>query len=160
VNWIREDPVLQEWLTDTEANLLSDDRPKDLPVWKALLLYQGFDIKRILRIMCANRDTYFKEKGLEEVVADLMVGDRKVIFSYSNQKSMMNDIYFLIFLFVKPRSTNKKYTSKPLQQVKDITDWLSEKYWIDSTVNDPMASIDTDLITVPRIVACFPGKIC
>jgi hypothetical protein len=44
--------------------------------------------------------------------------------------------------------------------VKDITDWLFEKYGIDTTVNDPMASLDADLITVPRIVACFPGKIC
>jgi hypothetical protein len=44
--------------------------------------------------------------------------------------------------------------------VKDITDWLIEKYGIDATVNDPMASLDSDLITVPRIVACFPGKIC
>jgi hypothetical protein len=42
--------------------------------------------------MCANRDTYFKEKGIVEVFAELMVGGSKVIFSYSNQKSMVNDI--------------------------------------------------------------------
>jgi hypothetical protein len=41
------------------------DRLKDywatlqyLPVWKALLLYQGFDIKRILQVMLANKRTY------------------------------------------------------------------------------------------------------
>jgi hypothetical protein len=61
-------------------------------VWKALLLYQGFGIKRILRNMCANRDTYLEDKGLEEVVAELMVGGSKVTFSYSNQQSMVNDI--------------------------------------------------------------------
>jgi hypothetical protein len=44
--------------------------------------------------------------------------------------------------------------------VKDITDWLIKKYGSDTTVNDPMASLDSDLITVPRIAACLPGKIC
>jgi hypothetical protein len=63
-----------------------------LPEGKALLLYQGFDIKRILRNMCANRDTYLEDKGHEEVVEELMVGGSKVIFSYSYQQSMVNDI--------------------------------------------------------------------
>jgi hypothetical protein len=110
--------------------------------------------------MCANRDTFLKEKGLEEVVAELMIGGSKVIISYSNQQCIVSDIEFLKILFAERVSTNKKYTSKSLQQVKDITDRLIEKYGIDTTVNDPMASLDTDLITVPRIVACFPGKIC
>jgi hypothetical protein len=44
--------------------------------------------------------------------------------------------------------------------VKDITGWLIEKFGIDTTVNVPIASLDPDLITVPRIVACFPGNIC
>jgi hypothetical protein len=81
--------VRQQYLWNDRIALLQH---KGLPVWKALLLYQGFDIKRILRNMCANRDTYLKDKGLEEVVAKLMVGGSKVIFCYSNQQSMVNDV--------------------------------------------------------------------
>jgi hypothetical protein len=73
---------------------------------------------------------------------------------------MAADIQFLIFLFAERGSTNKKYTAKSIDQVKVITDWLIEKYDIDITINAPLASLPPDTVTIPRIVACFPAKIC
>jgi hypothetical protein len=49
ISWLREDPELADWLSDAEANIPSNDRMANMPVWKALTLYQGFDIKRIAR---------------------------------------------------------------------------------------------------------------
>jgi hypothetical protein len=45
------DEEIHEWLTDAEGQLLASDRMIMLTVWKSILLYQGFDIKRILRNM-------------------------------------------------------------------------------------------------------------
>jgi hypothetical protein len=62
-------------------------------------------------------------------------------------------------MFSERRSTNKKYTSKSTDTVKQMMDWMIEKYGINTTVNAPLTSLDPDTITIPRIVACFPAKI-
>lgn len=160
ITWLREDPTLHAWLTDAEGNLLASDRRTQLPVWKAIFQYQGFDIKRILRNMVKNYDKYLTDKQLSEVKFSVIVNNQPREFVYTNKETMMADIEFLIFLFAERGSTNKKYTGKSIDQVKVITDWLVEKYGLDTDVNLPLTSLAPDTITIPRIVACFPGKIC
>jgi hypothetical protein len=43
IQWLREDPVLSEWLTDAEQAVLISDRIQELPMWKALTLYLGLN---------------------------------------------------------------------------------------------------------------------
>jgi hypothetical protein len=156
--WLREDPELAEWLTEAEADILASDRLQDLPVWKAVLTNQGFDIKRIVRNMIKSFKTYMELSEPREVTVDV-VGGRKTAFRYTNRESMASDIEFLIFFFAG-RPTKTKYIAKSHKEISTITNWLIEKYKIDITVNLPLTAIDPDVVTIPRIFACFPTKIC
>lgn len=159
IRWLREDEILRGWLTDAEATLLASDRINELPIWKALLQYQGFDIKRILRNMFRAREDYMQRVEFHQVEVQLRVGQREVGFIYTNRETMAFDIEFLIFLFAERGSTNAKYVQKSIPELGQITDWLIEKYGIDIHVNLPLTALDPDLVTLPRIVACFPAKI-
>jgi hypothetical protein len=157
IRWLREDDKLAEWLTAAEGDLLASDRINQLPVWKALLSYQGFDRKRILRNMIRSKREYDDTKEIQTVRINTRVGHEERVFVYTNKETMAADIEFLIFLFVERGSTNRNYTTKSLGEVAG---WLIEKYKIDITVNKPLTALAPDVVTLPRIVACFPGKIC
>jgi hypothetical protein len=155
IAWLREDKTIAEWLTDAEAQVLINQRLDDLPVWKALTLYQGFDMKRTVRNMFSSYRTYIRDKERQEVAVQLKVGSELRDFRYNNHETIASDVELLIFLFA-----NRKYTAKSHPELKTITDWLIEKYGINVTVNLPLAALDPDVVTIPRIVACFPGKVC
>jgi hypothetical protein len=63
-------------------------------------------------------------------------------------------------MFPERGSTNKIYTFKSTDTVKQMMDWMIQKYGINTIVNAPLTCLDPDTITIPRIVACFPAKIC
>nr|QQM16266.1 putative nucleocapsid protein [Degsystermes virus] len=160
VRWLREDEEIRIWLTRAEAQVLENERLMELPIWKALLQYQGFDIKRIVRNMVRTSREYIRTAEYQEVNIRLRIGDQEHDFNYSNTQTMAMDVEFIIFLFSERGSTNAKYTNKSLEQVTMIMNWMIEKYNINITVNAPMTALDPDMVTVPRIVACFPAKIC
>jgi len=160
ITWLRQDREIAEWLTEAEAAILECDRLQDLPVWKGVLTYQGFDIKRILRNMRESFKTYMELSEPREETIDIVVHGRKIAFRYTNRESMVKDIEFLIFFFAEGGPTNTKYTAKSHKDISTITNWLIEKYKINITVNLPLTAIGPDVVTIPRIVACFPGKIC
>jgi hypothetical protein len=172
ISWLREDEQIAEWLTEAEATLLSSDRRNNLPVWEAILEYQRSDkkiirqstnikdLKRTMRNMIKNRDYYMETKDLQRVEIRVRVGDEDRTISYTNRETMVSDMEFLIFFFAKHGFTNRKYTSKSLEEVSMIAGWLIEKYGIDISVNLPLTAIAPDVVTLPRIVACFPAKVC
>jgi hypothetical protein len=123
-------------------------------------LYLGFDIKRIVKNMIRSKNIYVAQKDRKEVKMNVRVGNEEREFRYSNFEDMSYDIEFLIFLFAERGSTYRKYTSKSVDQIKVITDWLIEKYGMNTEVNLPLTALGPDIVTIPRIVACFPAKIC
>jgi hypothetical protein len=163
IEWLEEDPETRQWLTRIKEDFLARDIRHELPVMKAVELpvtkavYQGFDVKRILTNMFRSRREYEKENEIMRVETLLPVGSEERLFVYTNKEEMSTDIEFLIFLFAERVSINRKYTNKPLKQV---IEWLIEKYRIDITVKQPLTALAPDIVTLPRIVACFPAKIC
>jgi len=160
ITWLREDPEIAKWLTEAEADILENDRRQDLPLWKAVVKYQGFDGKRIVKNMMRSFKTYMELSEPREETIDIVVGGRKTAFRYTNRESMLKDVEFLIYFFAEGGPTNPKYTAKSRKEISTIINWLIEKYKIDITVNHPLTTIDPDVVTIPRIVACFPGKVC
>jgi hypothetical protein len=114
----------------------------------------------IIKNMIATRDSVEPLKPLEHINIDFKFGSETKRFTYSNKESLVSDIEFIIFLFAERGSTNKKYISKSLEGVQTIMGWLIEKYGINVVVNAPLTALQPDVVTIPRIVACFPAKIC
>lgn len=158
--WLREDASITQWFDDTQEQILEDDRYADLPIWKAIMQYQGFDIKRIIRLMKTNSNAYVATQATETVKMEVTIDGVKREFKYTNKEAIMMDIEFIIYMFSERGSTNAKYTSKSTPALTKIAGWMVEKYGIDITINKPLSSLGPDVITVPRIVSCFPGKIC
>jgi hypothetical protein len=112
---LRQDEVISGWLTEAECTLLASDRLSQLPVWKAILMYQCFDIKRIIRNVIQLRRNYMDTKETERIEIRVRVGHAERAFVYTNKETMSCGIEFLIFLFAERGSTNRKYTSKSLE---------------------------------------------
>lgn len=159
-DWIKQDVSLAGWLTASEENVFMNNDPNMLVLWNQATLYQGFDIKRILRIMKVAYDTYTNEADNYNVEVIFVVNGAQQTFRYSNKESMARDVSFLCFLFSTRGSTWEKFQAKSIEQLSTITDWLKAKYQIDDSVNDANSSLDPDTVTIPRIAACFPVKMC
>jgi hypothetical protein len=110
--------------------------------------------------MIKNKNHYLANTERAGVGTDIQIGSETRTFEYTNHESLASDIEFLIFSFLERGSTISKYKDKLPNTLKTITDWLVEKYKINITVNQPLTSLKPDIITIPRIVACFPGKVC
>lgn len=158
--FLSEDATIATWLTDEQRRVLEGQQLEELPIWRALLLYQGFDLKRIIRNMIARRREYQDRVAFEEVRQNLRVGDREVEFVYNNQESMAKDLELIIFLFAERGNTVDKITEKSIPVVATIIGWLTEKYELDTTNHAPGTALLPDVVTISRIVSCFPVKIC
>lgn len=62
--------------------------------------------------------------------------------------------------FATRGSVWKKFNSKRFSELDSVIGFLQTKYNIDGDVRDSNVSLSPDLITIPRIAACFPFKIC
>lgn len=158
--WLNDDPDIKAWLTDAELNVLKTTEDATLKLWKALTQYQGFDIKHIIRKMIINRKSYEASAIRLDTSIALTVNGKTENFAYTNLETMASDIKFLIFLFAARGSKWEKFTSKSYKEVNTIMDWMASKYQLDKKVNDPNAALGPDIITIPRIAACFPAVIC
>lgn len=159
-DWIKQDESLNTWLTPNEQNVFMNNDPNMLVLWNQATLYQGFDIKRILRIMKVAYETYSTDTDEQNVEVVFTINGVQQTFRYSNKESMARDVSFLCFLFSTRGSTWEKFQAKSIEQLSIITDWLKAKYQIDDSVNDANSSLDPDTVTIPRIAACFPVKMC
>lgn len=158
--WIKEDQTLAEWLTVEEEAIVLNNDPDILELWSLFTQYQGFDIKRILLNMRRSFTTYVAEVATQDTSVTFTVNGEDGVFRYTNKESMARDVSFLCFLFSTRGSTWEKFQAKSVPQLSLVTGWLKAKYQIDDTVNDANSSLDPDVVTIPRIAACFPIKMC
>lgn len=160
ISWLKQDPEISGWWSEDMSTQLRTLDNAQLAIWSAFTAYQGFDIKRILKLLKSNYDTYMQNKTKETTSVTIQTSTGDVTFDYDNKKSIIQDIEFIIFLFASRGSVWDKFTRKSYSEMATITDWMQEKYNIDTTVRNPNTAVDADVITVPRIAACFPYKIC
>lgn len=158
--WLLEDKSIAGWLNEEEIGFLVSLPEDQLDMWRVATQYQGFDVKIVLKAMRNSFDNYMKTESPQAISESLRVGDESVPFLYSNRHKMMVDVTFMIFLFSTRGSDWGKVRAKSIKIIQEIMDWLKEKYNIDTSRNLPGISLKPEAITLPRIAACFPMKVC
>lgn len=160
VSWLKEDESIALWLDEAEIKALVSLPEEQLDLWRIATQYQGFDVKTIIKNMHRVSSNYMISEDIKSQTEKLRVGDVQKDFTYTNKEKMMTDISFLIFLFSTRGSDWVKIYSKSVNIVKHIMDWMKEKYEIDTARNAPGVSLRPEAVTLPRIAACFPMKVC
>lgn len=160
IAWLKEDKSIADWLSEDEVKSLVSLPEAQLELWKVATQYQGFDVKVVLKAMRSSYDAYTRTETQQQTSEILRVGDEQKEFKYSNKEKMMEDISFMIFLFSTRGSDWNKVRSKSIKIVQEIMDWMKEKYNIDTSKNLPGSSLRPEAITLPRVAACFPMKVC
>lgn len=158
--WLREDDTIAGWLTDAEKDVLSDAQAEDLPIWQAFFQYQGFDIKRIIRNMIRRGNTYVQNTTLDTIEKTFTIGGQEKIFLYTNHETLAKDVEMIIFLFAERGNAVQKINAKSIGEVGRLMNWLEQKYELDTTQHASGTSLDPDMVTISRVVSCFPIKIC
>lgn len=158
--WIREETVLNEWLTDNEEGILLNNDPTIYDLWMAATQYQGFNIKTILMQMYKDSQDYITDKARVEIEFKVRTPGGEKTFKYDNHQSMSRDITFLALIFSTRGSTWDKIIDKSVPELKDVLEWLKDKYQIDTTVHAAGKSLPPNVVTLPRIAGCMPLKMC
>lgn len=158
--WLSEDPDIAAWLTDAEQQVIRDAQEGELPIWRALFQFQGFDAKRIIRNMVLRSREYMANQPRAEVEFAYMVEGNRRTYKYSNLETMAKDVEMIVFLFAERGNAVNKITAKSLPVVGQIIEWLTNKYALDVQPHAPGTALDPDVVSISRVVSCFPTKIC
>lgn len=158
--WLSEVPELSQWLNENQRNVLLSDQRDELPIWAAAMVYQGFDIKRILKLMLVRSRAYMVAVERAEVAENVKVDGQERVFTYSNHESMAKDIEMIIFLFAERGNTVQKIAEKSIPAIKKIMDWLTAKYQLDTAPHEPGTPLEPEVVTISRVVSCVPMKLC
>jgi hypothetical protein len=99
-----------------------------------------------------------KKKHDEKVVElELIVNGQVRLFRYTNKETLVDDVKFIIFLFIERSVYN---TFKSIPQVAIIIKWLVEKYDLDINIHAPVTALGPDIVNIWRVMACFPAIVC
>ncbi|KAG5869205.1 hypothetical protein JTB14_006529 [Gonioctena quinquepunctata] len=163
IAWFKEDADIRLWLDSGDEDVAIKTIDKDtLDKWRSLLLYQGFDIKRVVRIAYKNYEAFTDaNKDKEEVFTypTVVNGANKVI-TYSNQESFSSDLHFIITVFALRGCRWDKITVKSVEGACKILEMLKEKLVLKTDPNTQGETLGLDDRSVARLTACFPLTIC
>ncbi|CAG9822194.1 unnamed protein product [Phaedon cochleariae] len=161
--YLKEDAVLLEWLSsEDEARTLHTVNIAKAREWQAALAYQGFDVKRVLRNLRANYNTYMQDTPGAATKYEVPVkdadGDRMV--TYTNKELLASDIQFLVTVFAVRGCKWEEVINKSEAWLIGILDMLKGKLGLTVDSNAAGVALPPDTITIARISACFPITIC
>lgn len=71
----------------------------------------------------------------------------------------MKDMCFMILIFLQRGSSWDKISGKTNKGIVDILNHMKTKYRINTQKRDAGSSLAAEVVTVPRIAACFPVRI-
>ncbi|CAH0562778.1 unnamed protein product [Brassicogethes aeneus] len=115
--------------------------------------YQGFDVRRIIKTMIS-----MHRRGLTR--ADVTVQDAAGNKIYSSRDSLMADVRIMIAIFITRGSDVKKIKAKSTELASRVITSLAEKYSLSLDTRASRTSLGPDIITLPRVAACFPLVVC
>lgn len=124
--------------------------------WFESAVYQGFDVKAFLTRLIKFRKEYYEESPNDEkwdVSYDS--GGQTKIFSYTSNKTFMKDMCFMILIFLQRGSSWDKISGKTNEGIVEILNHMKAN----TQKRDAGASLSAEVVTVPRIAACFPVRI-
>lgn len=164
VDYFRADAEIAENLTLDDFNNILNYSPDWIKLVRTALEYQGFDPRVILSQMIRNRKSYESQR-MQRVEWDLRnVGDDLKVTAtsansdkFSNEESLARDANFLITVFLSRNNHISKIVQKSRGGVEDILSMLKEKYNINDDSHSSGTSLESRMITLPRIAGVFPG---
>lgn len=159
-DWLREDAEIADWLNEAQRAVLEDAQDEVLPIWHAMLLYQGFDIKRIVRNMIQRRAHYLTLGPSVNYDVHVTVAGNPEVFRYATHSTLAADIELIIFLFAERGNAVQRVIEKSLPELTPIVECLITKYDLDITIHAPNTALAADVVSISRVVSCFPAKIC
>lgn len=159
-DFIKTDGDLAQWLSEDEEEVFLNNDPGVFDIWKTALMYQGFDPLHILKLMRVRSTAYMAAQQPATQTIELTVGGAPKNFTYSSHESMARDCVFLCFLFSMRGSTWEKFQTKSIPAIQEITGWLEAKYDLETEPQAAGTSLPPDVVTIPRIAACLPLKMC
>lgn len=163
IAYLKTAPVIKEWLEkDGETEGLKTLTDEDLMNWSGALQYKGFSIINIITLIKKSHDDYMNSNSgsVQEFPISFIAGGVQKQFKYSNLEKLSKDIQMLITLFMVRGNNFDKIKDKSLGNMSDLINCLIEKLSIDTEQHAPNTSLDPNLITLPRICACFPVIAC
>lgn len=163
ITYPRSAPAVRAWLdADDEKTSIREIAEADLEDWTSALQYKGFNILNILTLVKKSYDDYTNSAKGEPVVFEVVYSTGGVTkrFGYTNQQKLSRDIHMMITLFMVRGNNLEKIKEKSMGNMSDLINCLVEKLSIDVEHHNPTTSLEPNLITMPRLCACFPIIAC
>lgn len=153
------DAAFRDDISDNMKNMW-DMNADVVQQWFEAAAYQGFDVKAFLTLLIKFRKEYYEEDPAEEVwdVKYDSAGQTKR-FSYTSKEPFMKDMCFMILIVLQRGSSWDKISDKTNPGTVQILNHMKAKYRINAQMREAGSSLSADMVTVPRIAACFPVRI-
>lgn len=128
--------------------------------WSDACAYEGFNVKEFMILLVQKRNNWLASRQRkEDTVVKYSAGGKEKTFKYNSHESLMKDLCFLILVFLQRGSSWDKIVNKTNDGVVKIMKLMKEKYDIDTSKRAASSSVGKDVVTLPRIAACFPIRI-
>lgn len=156
-------------LTDIEAKSLFEtidsaalDRATDyIKKIEEVSKYEGFNPREMASMLLKMHTTHHAEVltggDAEEISAEITVGGASKSFNFTSDMPFGSDIQFICLMFITRGSAFDKIMSKSSEAMKKCMTLLKTKYNINTTKKRPGTTLDSKVVTIPRIAATFPG---
>lgn len=153
--WLRQDNELA-WVTDECIQDLNID-DGTLDGWTTAMQYQGFDVKRLLKVL---KESYTNFMNEIDETSWTYTPQGGTPITLSNNWPIFKDMACLLMLFACRGSSWKKVADKSVKEVKDWMSAMKSKYSINTEKRDPGTSLGPTIVTLPRMAACMPAEVC
>lgn len=155
-----QDDEIKANITKEEFTAVFEYDINDWKKWREMMLYQGFNPKRIIKLMIMSAKVHKAGSNMETASITLKVDGKDVKIDLNSHQDVMKDVQMMIELFGTRGATWKKLREKSVPEVASFLNWMEAKYNIDTNVHLSGTSLPSDTITIPRIISCFPSVVC
>lgn len=158
--WYYADPSVAALANLDFLKRIFDDKQAQWAIWKEIIIYQGYNPRRIVTLMLERAKSYLSSQDVMTADVIVKIGGKDTIVTLRNNSSFTDDVQLIIELFGARGSTWQKLNDKSSKSVSTWLGWMSEKYNLSTDTKAAGTSLDPDLVTIPRIIGCFPNILC
>lgn len=151
---------LKTWLESDEGLTLETISEEFTEIIVNAFGYQGFNPLKIMTLIHKNYTRSMQTGSRLEYKIKYQTEGVDNEFKYSNKESLTRDIQLIVLVFAQRGSVWKKISLKSNDGVNDIMEMLKEKLGFDEDLHDAGTALGPDVITIPRLIGCFPTLLC
>ncbi|XP_076549063.1 uncharacterized protein LOC143306159 [Osmia lignaria lignaria] len=131
-------------------------------MFASLMQYEGFNPRQMIAVLLRKHKDMAQNieaspDALTSVSGKVMDRDQgRSILVYTSNEAFHRDMRFVCWMFIIRTASFGKIKNMNKKLMVKIIDMLKHKYDINTTKRKPGVSLNSKIITVPRIAACFP----